>query len=173
MKDDTRKFFEKLAGVNNDNEEKENEKEDIAAEFEPKLVKARPSAERAAGEIVALGEEPDIFSETEGVLAIDVYQTDNDIIIEAPIAGINADDLDIDINPESVSIKGKREGFKKEEGKNYLLQECYWGRFSRSIILPQEINPDHASANFKNGVLRIVLPKLDRKKSKKMKVKFE
>lgn len=170
MNDETRKFFEKLAGTSNEE-----------AEFEPKLAKTDKatvelkksqlfSAENEDGDEESVEE---MFDEGEGSLAIDVYQTENDIIIMAPIAGVAVDDLDIDITPESVTIKGKREKKEKVEKKDYLYLECYWGRFSRSIILPQEINPDHATAAFKNGVLRIVLPKLNKTKAKKMKIKFE
>ncbi len=165
MNDDTRKFFEKLAGVSQEKEEK----------LEPKLVKAE-KAEKIEIEKPKNGEkitEEEFFDEGEGQLAIDVYQTANDIIIEAPVAGVIGDDLDIEITPESVTIRGKREKKERIEKKDYLYQECYWGRFSRSVILPQEINPDHATAAFKSGVLRIVLPRVDRKKSKKVKVKFE
>lgn len=167
MNDDTRKFFEKLAGVANENEEKE---------FEPKLTKAETSTKARASvreKEIEIEKEPDFFDEGEGQLAIDVYQTPSDIIVESAIAGVNVDDLDIEISPESVIIKGRREKSSKIEGRDYLFQECYWGRFSRSVILPQEINPDHATAALKNGILRIVLPKINKQKTKKVKVKFE
>lgn len=152
MNDDTRKFFEKLAGVTQ--EETDN--------VEPTLVKS-----------VAKVEESEEFEEGDGQLAIDVYQTDSDIVVEAPVAGVSVDDLDIEITPESVTIRGKREKGVKGENRDYLYQECYWGRFSRSVILPQEVNPDHANASFKNGVLKISLPKVNKQKSKKLKVRFE
>ena len=153
MNNDTKKFFEKLAGA----PEQE--------EFEPKLAK-----------VDELGEpemEDEEFDEGEGQLAIDVYQSGNDIIVEAPVAGVGIDDLDLEISPESVTIRGKREQREKIEDGDYLYQECYWGRFSRSVILPQEVNPDHATATFKNGVLRITLPKVNKQKMKKVKVRFE
>ena len=152
MNDDTRKFFEKLAGVTQ--EETEN--------VEPTLVKS-----------VAKVEEFEEFEEGDGQLAIDVYQTESDIVVEAPVAGVSVDDLDIEITPESVTIRGKREKGVKGESRDYLYQECYWGKFSRSVILPQEVNPDHANASFKNGVLKISLPKVNKQKSKKLKVRFE
>lgn len=159
MNEDTKKFFEKLAGVSDETED-----------FEPKLVKA----EKADIDMEEDKKEEEIFfDEGDGQLTLDVYQTDNDIVIEAPIAGILTDNLDVEISPESVVIRGKREKKEKIEKKDYLCQELYWGRFSRSIILPQEINPDHAKADFKNGILKIVLPKLNKTKSKKMKIKFE
>lgn len=153
MNNDTKKFFEKLAGATEQEE------------FEPKLAKV--------DEIEEDDDESDDFEEGEGQLAIDVYQAGNDIIIEAPVAGVGIDDLDLEISPESVAIRGKREQREKVDENDYLYQECYWGKFSRSIILPQEINPDHSTATFKNGVLRITLPKVNKQKMKKVKVRFE
>ncbi|OGM93327.1 hypothetical protein A2333_02325 [Candidatus Wolfebacteria bacterium RIFOXYB2_FULL_49_7] len=152
MNNDTKKFFEKLAGAS------------VQEEFEPKLAKVDEIEET---------ESEDVFDEGEGQLAIDVYQSGNDIIVEAPVAGVGIDDLDLEISPESVAIRGKREQHEHIEEGDFLYQECYWGKFSRSIILPQEINPDHATATFKNGVLRIVLPKVNKQKTKKVKVRFE
>jgi len=111
--------------------------------------------------------------EGEGQLAIDVYQTKEALIIEAPIAGVtDAENLDVSITNESVTIKGKREREMKIKEDDYFYQECYWGRFSRSIILPQEIDPDKAEATIRNGILIIKLPKLHRQKTKKLRVKF-
>lgn len=171
MNEESKNFFEKLAGVSRiDGEE---------GDFEPKFAKAEKSdvkieVESSDNNKDKNSEPDDIFiDEGEGQLVLDVYQTTNDIIIEAPIAGVSADDLDVEISPESVIIKGKREKRERIEKRDYLFQELYWGRFSRSVILPQEINPDHAKAEFKSGVLKLVLPKLNRQKTKKMKIKFD
>ena len=66
-----------------------------------------------------------------------------------------------------------RERERIAEGEDYLYQECYWGRFARSIILPQEIDPENASVTFKNGILTVRLPKVNKKKSKKLNVRAE
>ena len=110
------------------------------------------------------------LAEDEGQLTIDVYQTPEEIIIESPIAGVGADDLDIAITNESVTIKGKREREKRVKEEDYFYQECYWGRFFRSVILPQEVDAEKSEATIKNGVLTIHLPKLNRQKSKKIRV---
>lgn len=115
----------------------------------------------------------DLLEEGDGQLTIDVYQTPEAIVVESPIAGVNSDDLDIDITNESITIRGKRERSQKIKDEDYFYQECYWGKFARTIILPQEINPEEATAGMKNGVLTIRLPKLDREKTKKLKVKTE
>ncbi|MFA4999205.1 MAG: Hsp20/alpha crystallin family protein [Parcubacteria group bacterium] len=111
--------------------------------------------------------------ESEGQLTIDVYQTDDDIVVESTVAGVEPNDIDIDITSESVTIRGERRRGSEVSDENYLYQECYWGKFSRSIILPQEIDPDKAKAEFKNGVLRIRLPKIAKGKTRKLKVRGE
>ena len=94
-------------------------------------------------------------------------------MIESTIAGVNPEDIDIDVTNDSVTIRGARKREKEVKDEDYFYRECYWGRFSRSVILPQEINPEDADVSFKNGILSIRLPKLVRKKSKKLKVKIE
>lgn len=118
-------------------------------------------------------QEIEIFDGPEGQLAVDVYSTPTHFMIEAAIAGVKTDDIDVSITAESVVIKGKRHKESKEEGKDYILQECFWGRFVRSINLPEEIDADKSHASFKNGILKIVLPKVNRGKAKKLRVKFD
>ncbi len=102
----------------------------------------------------------EMHDERDGQLAIDVYQTATAIIVEAPIAGVQSDDIDIHITSESLMIRGRRHRDHTIKERDYLFQECYWGRFSRSVILPEEINADKAEATIKNGVLRVTMPKL-------------
>lgn len=108
--------------------------------------------------------------EPEGQLAIDVYETPTDIIIKSTIAGVNPEDLDIGIDENTVNIRGSRHNEEKIQGADYFYQECYWGTFSRSIILPVEIDADKAEATLKNGLLSIKLPKIIKEKEKKIKV---
>ncbi|MBU4348322.1 Hsp20/alpha crystallin family protein [Patescibacteria group bacterium] len=162
MDQDSKNFFEELAGsdsnksktlkITEDDKEGAEEKKDVIEET--KL-------------------DSDIFEEDEGQLTIDVYQSPNDIMIESTIAGVKPEDLDISITNESVTIRGKREKEKTVKDEDYFYQECYWGKFSRSIILPQEIDSEKSVASIKNGILIIKLPKLNRQKTKKLKVKFD
>ena len=109
----------------------------------------------------------------EGQLTVDVYQDKDYVIVQSPVAGVSADDLEINITNESVTVRGHREKSETIEEKDYFYQECFWGSFSRSIILPQEVDPEKSNAALKNGILTIKMPKLDRKKAKKLKVKFD
>lgn len=117
--------------------------------------------------------EIDLGDEPEGQLTIDVYQTPEEIVIESAIAGVKPEDLDVDVSTDSITIRGSRRRDKKVQEEDYLYQECYWGRFSRSVILPQEVDPDNSAVTLKNGILTVRLPKINRKKTKKLKVKAE
>lgn len=112
----------------------------------------------------------DIRSEAEGWLTVDVYETPTEIVVESAVAGVSPSDLDITATPDSVTIKGKRTRNREVKEENYLYQECYWGKFSRSVILPQEIDPESASVAFKDGILTIRLPKTMRHKTKRLEV---
>src|ERR1051325_2224283 len=93
--------------------------------------------------------------ESEGQLTVDVFQDKDDIVVQSTLAGVNPDDLEINITNESVTIRGKRERMEVVEEKDFYYQECFWGKFSRSIILPQEVDPEKSEATTKNGVLTI------------------
>ncbi|MBT9151586.1 MAG: Spore protein SP21 [candidate division WS2 bacterium] len=114
-----------------------------------------------------------IDEETEGQLTVDVYQTPDEIIVESTIAGVDPDNIDVDVTSESVTVRGERKKEEKIDETDYFYQECFWGKFSRSIILPQEVDPDKAHSSIKNGILTIHLPKIHRHKSRKVKVKTE
>ncbi len=108
---------------------------------------------------------------SEGQLTIDVYQTENEIVIKSTIAGVKPEDLDVSINNDMVTIKGERKNEEEVENGNYYYQECYWGSFSRSVLLPVDVLPEKIDASLKNGILTIRLPKADTTKTKKIQVR--
>jgi len=112
-------------------------------------------------------------SSEEGELAIDLYETPDNLVLQAVIGGMKANDLDISITNDMITIRGERK--KEESGKidKFYYEECFWGVFSRSIILPQEINADKAKATIKNGLLTIILPKLEKTKKKVLEIEEE
>lgn len=112
-------------------------------------------------------------AEPEGQLTLDVYQTPNEIVVESAVAGVDPEDLDINVTTDSITIRGRRQRNKVIKEEDYFYRECYWGRFARSVILPQEVDPENASVNFKNGILTVHLPKMSRRKTKKLKVELE
>ena len=107
----------------------------------------------------------------EGELNVDVYQNQNEIIIKTMVAGVKPEDLDVAISRDMVTIKGKRENERTIADDDYFHRELYWGSFSRTVILPQEIDVDAAEAVEKHGLLIIKLPKLDKNRSTKLKVR--
>jgi HSP20 family protein len=109
------------------------------------------------------------FGEEEGQLTIDVYQTENDLVIQTAVAGVKPEDLDVSIERDVVTIRGGREKQYQEKG-DYFIQECFWGTFSRQIILPAEVDPSQAKASFKEGVLTIRMPKIKREKKVKINI---
>ncbi len=109
-------------------------------------------------------------NEYEGQLSVDVYQTDQDIIIKSTIAGVRSDELDITLNNDVITIRGRRSPDTVVPAEDYFYQECYWGGFSRSIVLPVEVYAERVEASLKNGVLTVVLPKAPRPKPVAVKV---
>jgi HSP20 family molecular chaperone IbpA len=113
--------------------------------------------------------EPD--QEEEGQLAVDVYQTPGEIVVQTMVAGVRPEDLQISISRDMVTVKGKREEARTISEDNYYAKELYWGTFSRTIVLPQEIDPEGADAIERHGLLIIKMPKLDRERKTSLKVK--
>ncbi|MBI2042119.1 MAG: Hsp20/alpha crystallin family protein [Candidatus Nealsonbacteria bacterium] len=112
-------------------------------------------------------------SDFEGELAIDVYETDADFVVQSTIAGVKAEDLDITIENDIVTVKGSREKQVSEETKKYYYQECYWGTFSRQVILPEEVDGSKAEAAIKDGVLTLRIPKVVKIQKRKISIKQE
>jgi HSP20 family molecular chaperone IbpA len=107
----------------------------------------------------------------EGELAVDVFQTPVEIVIKAMISGVRPEDLNISITREMVTIKGKREETETVAGTDYFHQELYWGSFSKTILLPSEVEPEEAEAVERHGLLTIRLPKVDRSRIQRLKVR--
>ncbi|MBX4181599.1 Hsp20/alpha crystallin family protein [Candidatus Parcubacteria bacterium] len=147
-----RSFFEKLTGaVRLDEEESGND---------------------SSGPVTTHGNKPDIFEETEDAqLTVDVYNTPSEIVIKTMVAGVKPDELDVSITRDSVTIRGEREEERTVSSDDYIHQELYWGSFSRTINLPEEISVDDAEAAEKYGMLILRLPKLDKNRETKLKVR--
>jgi HSP20 family molecular chaperone IbpA len=107
----------------------------------------------------------------DGELPIDVYNKATEIIVKTMVAGIRPENLEIDITRSMVSIKGTRQETAEVEEKDYYHKELYWGTFARSVTLPEEIDVEEAEATEKNGLLTIRLPKIDKAKQNKLKVR--
>jgi HSP20 family protein len=147
-----RSFFEKLTGA-------------VRLEDEDDSIESHPVSHHEEGR-------PSIFDEPEEAqLTVDVFNTPTEIVIKTMVAGVKPDDLDVSITRDSVTIRGERQEDRTVAGDDYIHQELYWGAFSRTINLPEEINVDEAEAVEKYGMLILRLPKLDKNRQTRLKVK--
>lgn len=111
------------------------------------------------------------YDDQEGQLALDIYQTDDEIVILSAIAGVSEDDLNISVTDEVLTIKGKRHLENKVNEQDYLTKECFWGDFSRSIVLPASADSSKIAASFKNGILKITIPRTEKLQTKVIRIK--
>jgi HSP20 family protein len=156
-------------------QDEEVEAEELAPEDEEQelIVEETEEAveEAEAPKQQAKGNNEEWLNDFEGQLNIDMYQTKDNVIIKSTIAGVRPEDIDITVANDMVTIKGSR---KKEEdivGDDYFYQECYWGNFSRSVIIPVDIDSEEIEADLKDGILTVIIPKAAKAKTKKVKVK--
>jgi HSP20 family protein len=182
-----RSFFERLTGtVKMDDEENEISAADSRSAGGGKFKKvgmgnssgngrlsSKSDMSGSAGNLSSLESGADwIENESQDAeLTVDVFQTPDSIIIKAMTAGVDPNDLDISIARDMVVIRGHREEEKTARTDDYFVQELYWGSFSRTISLPEEVDVDEADAVCKHGLLILKLPKLDKKRQTKLKVK--
>lgn len=179
-------FLEKIKNDlpnNNDDLEKDLEATIPTRKKSTRVRKIKAETEKVPLKKQIKGKEEDLLSnvprsqkeekkwpEKEGQLAVDVYQTDGELVIQTAIAGVKPEDLDITVQGDVVIIKGRREKANQEEGVNYFYQECYWGAFSREIILPVEADSARAQASMTDGILTIRIPKIVKEGIKKIAV---
>ena len=107
----------------------------------------------------------------EGELSLDVFQTPEDIIVRAMIPGVRKDDMDISISRDSITIKGSRKEDKVIADQDYVVRELYWGTFSRTVQFPHEVDIEHAEATENQGMLTIKLPRIDKERQAKLRIK--
>jgi HSP20 family protein len=161
MTKDKRSFFERLTGA---------VRMDESADMPVANVKS--TKKNGARSITVQGDDwMEAETESEGELTVDVYQTPEMVVVKSMIAGVRPEDLDVSITRDLVTIRGHREEERVAEEGDYLARELYWGTFSRTISLPEEIDVDESEAIEKHGLLILKLPKLDKKRESKLKVK--
>lgn len=158
-----RSFFERLSGAGS---------ADSFDSFDEELQPAVPARKDSRGSDAA---RPAPLSDDapagEGQLPVDVHQTGGDIVIRAFVAGVRPDELNISISRDMVEIEGSRMEREQVSSADYFTRELFWGSFSRTIMLPQEIDVEASTASAKDGLLTIILPRLDKAKQTKLRVK--
>ena len=106
----------------------------------------------------------------EGQLAVDVFQTKESIVVRTAVAGVKPEHLHISVHNDVLTIRGERAADTAVNEEDYYYRECYWGAFSRSVVLPVEVQQNKIDAVFKNGILTVTLPKAKPEKSVRVKV---
>lgn len=112
-----------------------------------------------------------LIGEDDGQLSLDVYQTPTHLVVIAPVAGVDLTNLEVGVSDKEVlTIKGSRSICTEVKEDDFLRRECFWGNFSRSIVLPEGLDVDQIAATFKRGVLKIQIPKIKKDRAKKVKI---
>ena len=156
MENKKRSFFERLTGSMGVEEEQETKKE--------YLIKG----------IKGNGKNDNNWMEeknNEAELSVDVYQTPTDIIVQAMVAGVKPEDLELSITRDTITIRGEREENRTIDEDNFFAKELYWGRFSRTISLPAEVEPEEVEATEKHGLVTVKIKKVDKDKKNSIKVR--
>jgi HSP20 family protein len=180
MLKEKKSFFERLAGSisvddeddNLDFRQEDEEMEELPIKHVGKKAAEMPLTKTKARHM-SLDEDMEEVDPNmeEGELSVDVYQTPTEIIIEAMVAGVKPEDLHLSITRDMVTIKGRRDGNTQITHDDYFYKELYWGTFTRTILLPHEVEIEEAEAVEKHGLLIIRLPKVDKARQTKLKVK--
>lgn len=168
-----RSFFERLSGNTSIDDSFDSFDDDLPMVTAPSSIEPRATAgvpaQRSVQRPAPLTDDPS--TKSEGQLPVDVHQTPSDIIIRTFVAGVRPDDLNISISRDMVEISGIRSEREQIADQDYFTRELFWGSFSRTIMLPQEVDVDASSASAKDGLLTLILPKLDKAKQTKLRVK--
>jgi HSP20 family protein len=109
--------------------------------------------------------------EKQGELVVDIFETSAEFVVMSAIAGVTIKDLDISIEKDMMIIKGDRQNPHNNNEKNYFCQECYWGPFSKKVVLPENIKVEDASAEMDKGVLTVKFPKTEKNSREKLGIK--
>jgi HSP20 family protein len=123
-----------------------------------------PEAEKRSGRAAEPSDERWLSQHEEGRLAIDVHETDREIVIKSAIAGVEPEHLELFVHNDMLTIRGTRHDDQTIERGKAVIRECHWGAFSRSVILPTEVDAENIGATLKSGILTVRLPKLERSK---------
>ena len=158
--------------VSSDSDEEKEIETTNENETEDKDIDENNSENKKIDDKEWLSGKEDSISE-EGQLTVDVYKTKEFIVVKSIIGGVRSENLDISVTSDMVTIKGKRENPDDVVSDDYYYQECFWGSFSRSIILPSDIKTEGVEATIKNGILTVKLPRIEKNASMKVNVKEE
>lgn len=156
----SKSFFERLTGSH-------------SAPSTPEAPRERITAHHVKPTSNGKESPPALQNDEEGELTVDIFDDGDYVVIQAIVGGVKPEDIDVQVTDDMVTIRGKRQRTQEIRDEHFFYRELYWGSFSRSIILPQEIVSDEAEASMKNGLLTVKLPKRDRNRAQKLRVKSD
>lgn len=160
-----RSFFDRLGGVAPIDDSYDSFDDELPSSYAPSRASV-PQAQPARTFANVIEED-----QSEGQLPVDVYQTPNEIVVRTFVAGVRPDELNVSISRDMVVIEGSRDERDSVDDSDYFTRELFWGSFSRTILLPQEVDVDNCTAGAKDGLLSIIMPKLDKARQTKLRVK--
>lgn len=163
-----RSFFDRLSGSTGASDTYDSFDEELSPNPSKKDASIPLRASQPLARPVPL---EDDLNQSDGQLPVDVHQTGSDIVIRAFVAGVRPDELSISISRDMVEISGSRLEREQISETDYFTRELFWGSFSRNILLPEEIDVENSSASAKDGLLTLILPKVDKAKQTKLRVK--
>ena len=135
------------------------------------LVSLREAMDRLFEESVVRPRSGELAPTMRGTLAVDMWETDDDIMVKTAVAGVDPEDIDISMTGDTLTIKGETRVEEETEEENYVCREMRYGSFSRSITVPMPVASEEAEAEFEDGMLTLRLPKAEEIKPKSIKVK--
>ena len=133
----------------------------------------RKEMDRLWGSFLEVGSRRRGEDDTEWYPSVDIAETKNVVVVKVELPGMDPKDIDVSLSDGMLTIKGEKKQEREEKEENYHLVERSYGSFTRSVGLPKEVKHDKISASYKNGVLKIVLPKSEEAKQKEVKIKVE
>lgn len=175
MSNSNQSFFERLTGTVNLDEQSQQQPQQAQRQNQQRRQQPAETREFGNDDMSQQQYEEDwqtqeSESEEAGELAIDLYETPEHIVVQTMAAGVRPDHLDVSITRNHCTISGRREAPRDVAPGDYFHQELYWGKFTRSVELPEEVEVDDAEASESHGLLTITLPKIKKDRETKLEV---
>ena len=169
-----RSFFQRITGTGYDDEEQDELFDEETEAESPSLDRTRSISKSALGKGAIENNNRSSWMEEqgdEGELSVDMYTTPDAIVVRTMIPGVKKEDIDIAISRDNLTIKGKRVEENRIADQDYHCRELYWGSFIRTLTLPHEVDIDRAEASEKDGMLTLTLPRVDKGRQSKLKIR--
>jgi HSP20 family molecular chaperone IbpA len=169
-----RSFFQRITGTGYDEEPEEEFFDEAAEDQSPVLDRTRSISKSSLGKGSIENSNRSSWMDEqgdEGELSLDMYTTPDSIVVRTMVPGVKKEDIDIAISRDNLTIKGKRVEENRVADQDYHCRELYWGSFIRTIALPYEVDIEHAEASERDGMLTLTLPRVDKGRQTKLRIR--